>query len=418
MGASLEYKVKNGEPEINIILDKNDYFPKEIIKGYIFLKSGNLLKKGIINYNVYNEQYYSYKDNYKKEVNKTKYNSLISKSLTYSQIIDYSLSNGINIPFQIKLPTDIYPSFEYSLMAFNGHIRNYIQIEIPEFNLKQQKFIIIKKPFNLMKSLLSFNINKDLNLFGILNKGHLSLNASYKANCHSFFDKIPIEINVDNNSNSKVEIKKIDIHLERIITFKNIDDNINYKRNDILYNNDINIDKTLDNNNRKIKINIEINIEEPESIFNKYQIDLSIFNYMYIQDKSNLIKLIPNIDTELLKCEYFIKINLIFKSLLKTENICLDMPFSLFHQDTIIDLEKNKENILNNIDIQKINENEFDKSNIRKNNNIIKQINKNKIGKTQHLNNKKNTKEPHLYTNNGNDDWNTPTNGALVPIVE
>ena len=342
MGASLEYKVKNGEPEINIILEKNDYYPNEIIKGYIFVISGNLLKKGIINYKLYNEQYYSYKDNYKKEINKTKYNSLISKSITYSQIIDYSLSKGINIPFQMKLPTDIYPSFEYTLIQFNGHIRNYIEIEIPEFNLKKQQIIIIKKPFNLMKSLLSFNINKDLNLFGIFNKDHISLNASYKTNCYAFFDKIPIEINIDNNSNSNVDIIKNNIKLERIITFKNKDDNINYKINDILYNNDIYIDKTLDNNNKQIKLNIEINIEEPESLFNKYKIELTNFNYTYIQDKSNLIKLIPNIDTDLLKCEYFIKIKLFYKSLLTTDNISLDMPLSVFHEDKIVDLKKIK----------------------------------------------------------------------------
>ena len=415
MGASLEYKVKNGEPEINIILEKNDYYPNEIIKGYIFLISGNLLKKGIINYKLYNKQYYSYKDNDKKEINKTKYNSLISKSLTYSQIIDYSLSKGINIPFQIKLPNNICPSFEYTLIQFNGHIRNYIEIEIPEFNLKLQKIIIIKKPFNLMKSLLSFNNNKYLNIF---NKGHISLNASYKTNCYAFLDKIPIEINIDNNSNSNVDITKINIKLERIITFKNIDDNIHYKKNDILYNNDIYIDKTLDKNNNKIKVNIEINIEEPESLFNKYQIELTNFNYTYIQDKSKLIKLIPNIDTDLFKCEYFIKIKLIYKSFLTSDNICLDMPLSLFHENTIVDLDKNKENILNNNNIQTKDENEFDNSNIKKNKNIIKVNNENKIEKNKNLNNKKNIKEPHLYTNNGNDDWNTPTNGALVPSVE
>ena len=68
MGASLEYKVKNGEPEMDIILEKNDYFPNEIIKGFILLKCGNLLKNGIINYNVFNEEYYSYKDNKNKQI--------------------------------------------------------------------------------------------------------------------------------------------------------------------------------------------------------------------------------------------------------------------------------------------------------------------------------------------------------------
>ena len=43
MGQSLDYKVNNGEALINIILEKYDFFPGEIIKGNLILKSFNFL---------------------------------------------------------------------------------------------------------------------------------------------------------------------------------------------------------------------------------------------------------------------------------------------------------------------------------------------------------------------------------------
>ena len=418
MGASLEYKVKNGEPEMDIILEKNDYFPNEIIKGFILLKCGNLLKNGIINYNVFNEEYYSYKDNKNKQIEKLEFNKLISKSLKYSEIIDFSLLKGIKIPFLIRLPSDIFPNFEYCLIKFDGHIRNYLQIEIPEFNLFRKKLIVIKKPFNSLKSLLSFNVNKNINLLGILNYGYISFNASYKKNCYSFFDKIPIEICINNYSNNNIDITKIYIKLIRKITFKNKEDGENCEINDILYNNDMNIDKILDINNKNIKLNIEIAFEEPESLFNKYKIEFDKFNYSFIKDKSNLIKLIPNIDSNLIKCEYIIRIKLIYKSKLETDNICLEMPLSAFHEK-IITKSENKENILNNNNIKQLNKNENGNIKVNKKINKINNINnENKVENIHCSNNEENNKEPNLYTNYGDDDWNTPKNGALIPKVE
>ena len=60
MGQSLDYEVRRGEPLLNISLKENDFFPGEIIRGNIFLKSWNLLKKGVINYMIFNKEYYFY----------------------------------------------------------------------------------------------------------------------------------------------------------------------------------------------------------------------------------------------------------------------------------------------------------------------------------------------------------------------
>ena len=45
-----------GMPKMNIKLKNNIYFPGEIIKGNIYLTSGNFLEKGEIIYSIYGEE--------------------------------------------------------------------------------------------------------------------------------------------------------------------------------------------------------------------------------------------------------------------------------------------------------------------------------------------------------------------------
>lgn len=419
MGTSEIHNVNDGNPVIKIILEKNEFFEGELINGYLYLKSFNLLKHGIIKYSLLNQEYYSYNENNKENIEEKINQSIIVNSLQYPQLIDYSFSKGINIPFSINLPQKLLPNFEYCLVKANGYVRNYIQIEIPELNLLTEQLIVIKKKFKLLKSLLSFTIEQKQNLLGIFNKGSLSLNASYKTNCYSFFSNIPLEIHINNNSDNNIDIIKIICKLLRNITFKNKNNNKDLEFNDILFINEMNVDKSLDKDNPQLQINTEINLEEPESLFNKYKLDLTNFNYQSIKDKQNIIKLIPDINSDLFICEYKIKIECIYKSFLKRDNICLYMPLSVYHENHNL-IEEKKVNYLNNYEMKKqiYNQEKYNKpKNEKEKGNKENNLNKNNIFKNKNKE-KRNIKEPQIYTNYGNDDWNTPTNGCLNPRTE
>ena len=392
MGTSESRKVNNGAPIINLILEKYDFFLGEPIKGHIFLQSFNFLKNGSIIYQLFNEEFYSYKN-----TKSSKFNITFLKFVTYKELIDYSLSEGIKIPFCILSENNNLPSFEYSLAKVNGYIRNYIKIIIPELNLFKKQLIVIKKPFILYKSLLSFNKIENLNILGILNKGNISFNVSYKKNSYGFFDKIPIKIIINNNSNNKIDILNIKKILVRNIIFKNANNNKNIA--DILLNDEMNIDKKLDKN---LEIDTSVDIEETESLFNKYKVDIYMFNFLNIQDKSNLIKLLPDIDSNLIKCEYKIQLIITYKYISNKE-VCLELPVYLYHEEN--DSQLNKENILNKKNINILIRDDKD----------LKQI---KNGNKIENNNQLKIKEPHIFTNNEKDDWNTPTNGALIPRNE
>jgi hypothetical protein len=218
---SLDKKVDNGKPEMHINLKNNIYFPGETIKGKIFLKSGNFFKKGIIIYEIYGHE--KIKENkYDIECNNT--TKIYYSSLEYPGLINYSISKGIQIPFEINLPSYILPSFEFSRYYINdkndyGYIKNFLQIEIPELKLMKQKFIIFRRPIVKLKTPLCFQAERNEKVLGIFNKGCPMLKSSYNKNYFCFNEEVPVKITLNKN-NSKFNIKSINIKLIRNVVFK------------------------------------------------------------------------------------------------------------------------------------------------------------------------------------------------------
>ena len=209
-----------GMPEMNIKLKNFIYFPGEIIKGNIFLKSGNFLEKGEIIYSIYGEE--KLKESNNIECNNSA--NIYYSSLQYPGLINYSLIKGIQIPFEINLPTYVIPSFEYSLYSNNrydryGYIKYYLKIEIPELDLICKQFIVIRKAITKLNTPLKFGNEKDEKLFGLFKKVRPLLIVSYDKNHYYFNEEIGLRI-CFNNNNSTFNIKYIQIKLIRNIVFK------------------------------------------------------------------------------------------------------------------------------------------------------------------------------------------------------
>ena len=96
--------------------------------------------------------------------------------------------------------------------------------------------------------------------------------------------------------------------------------------------------------NKDIILNFKIKLEEPESIFNKYNID---YLNLGLRDKSKLIFFLPSLDSTLFRCEYLIKIEGIYDSTLPIQNILINMPISVYHNSNEVKKENNDFNILN-----------------------------------------------------------------------
>ena len=184
-----------GMPKMNIKLKNIVYFPGEIIKGNIYLTSGNFLEKGVIIYSIYGEEKIKGSNNI--ECNNSI--NIYYSSLQYPGLINYSLIKGIQIPFEINLPLNIIPSFEYSLYSKNkydryGYIKYYLKIEIPELDLICKKFIVIRKSITKLNSPLKFDNEKDQKFFGLFKKIRPLLVVSYDKNHYYFNEEIGLKI--------------------------------------------------------------------------------------------------------------------------------------------------------------------------------------------------------------------------------
>ena len=426
-------KVDYGKPEMRINLKNNIYFPGEIIKGHIYLKSGNFLNKGVIIYTIYGQEKITQNNKYKIECNNS--TKIFYSSLQYPGLIKYSILKGISIPFQIDLPSYILPSFEFSIITNNnnnyGYIKHFLQIEIPELNLIKQKFIIIRRPMIKLNSPLSFESERNEKIFGLFNKGSPLLKTSFDKNYYFFNEEIILKINFNNN-NSKLNIKFIRIKLIRNIIFKLKENNDNSKINDLIFSDElfcksININEKMDINdkNKDIIFEEKIKIKEPENIFNKHNVD---YLNLGLRDKSNLILFLPSFDSSLFKCEYIINIEGIYDTLFPIDNLIINMPISVYHK--IKGNSKNNEFNLFNSNINLNEENEEKEENnenedglipkpgfnkIENNNEIYKNI---KNGDINDNINKNNIEEEEVktYRNDKDKEWNNNiTNGQIIP---
>jgi len=428
-------EVDFGKPKMEIALKNNIYFPGEIIKGHIYLKSGNYLNKGIIIYTIYGQEKITQNNKYKIECNNS--TKIFYSSLQYPGLIKYSILKGITIPFQIDLPSYILPSFEFSVITNNnnnyGYIKNYLQIEIPELNLVKQKFIIIRRPMIKFNSPLSFQNEINSKIFGLFNKGSPILKTSFDKNFYFFNEEIIIKINFNNN-NSKFYIKFIRIKLIRNVVYKLKENNDDSKINDLIFSDElfcknININEKMDINdiNKDIIFEEKIKIKEPENVFNKHSVD---YLNLGLRDKSNLILFLPSFESSLFKCEYIINIEGIYDTLFPIDNLIINMPISIYHRIENSNNEDNEFNLFNS----NINLNEENKEKEENNENedglipkpgLNKKENNNQ--KDEHIKNyninrsaKKNIieeeEEVKTYRNDKEKEWNNNiTNGQIIP---
>ena len=393
-----------GKPKMNIKLKSIDYFPGEIIKGNIYLTSGNFLVKGAIIYSIYGEEKIKGSNNI--ECNNSL--DIYYSSLQYPGLINYSLIKGIQIPFEINLPLNIIPSFEYSLYSNNkcdkyGYIKYYLKIEIPELNLICNQFIIIRKAITKLNSPLKFESEKDEKYFGLFKKVRPLLVVSYDKNYYYFNEEIGLKI-CFNNNNSSFNIKYIQIKLIRNIVFKLKNNYKDKNIEDIIYNDElfyekINMYTKMDSKdkNKDIILNIKIKLEEPEKIFNKYNID---YLSLGLKDKSKLIFFLPSFDSTLFRCEYLIKIEGIYDSLLPIQNILINMPISVYHYSDEGSKEINDFNILNsNFNLDEIGNNNDVDGNFPQPNLNLKNENMNNINENNINENKSEEKEVKTFRN-------------------
>ena len=333
-----------------ITCEKNFYYPGEQINMKIYIKSELPLKNGLLTFELIQNEFWKgtkispilKSKETQNDINTTK---IFSQTLQFNQLINNPLlSKGIEIPFTIQSPNYMLPSLEYLIIDQLAYIRTNLLVKINEINLEKNVFLMINKPISPLSSPLKFSVQLG-KIFGFFGSNNGIIEVSYPTNNYSFYSFIPLNFHVD-ISNEK--IISITTRLVRKISFIHQ----GKKEGDIILKEDL-VKIDTDIKNKISDFNLNIQIKEPESIFNKY-----VMNYTGIRvpSKDQLIYLIPSVESNIIKVEYYIKIRPNYDTIIDLKKTELKLPLSISHQsiNDSNNMNNHLENFLNN-EINRIN---------------------------------------------------------------
>ena len=359
---NVEEFVNEKKISINISVEKMIFFPGEEVKGFLYIKGKDTLTNPLFLYalvNVTLSQIYFYEyeleskietdtgeeklkikipfaDKVKEKENQTVY----STNFNYSQYLGSNLMNGIQIPFQLFLPQNLDPSFNYQ----NSYIRHILTFDFLGLESKNSIGLVIKNPRYFSKENKSLkeplSVFKDITkrkMF-FFNQGKIAIYITSKSNSYIYGEKIPLETIID-ASELNLGLTELQIRLDRYINYNEKANKSNPRKS--ITNNLFCQKFTLNEKKNNYKFNIII--EPPGNDF------CSNPNLIYSLVEGNFVKLIfPKIDLlpfstgGLIDCLYVINVKLFFDSMATTdETITIPIELYLDNQENKINENKN-----------------------------------------------------------------------------
>lgn len=336
---------------ITIILDnKGDIYPGQTLKGNIELVPDSQIYINDIELSLFYIEEWNYTKSEKK-TDKGNYKQCISiKELGVNKFLPEGDNNLIRLdpilhlfPFEIKLPNFLYPSFEYPKHNCIAYLRYTLLAKLvaPNTELATSKLIFIYSPSKRDNSNFEVENNFNVKKWGMFGKGSTKIKASLIMKCFRFSEKIPISIDID-NTNGKMKVTLVKINLVRKMALKdnNNDFKVKYSYNDKVMKK---VYKVEVKSGRKEVYDFKFPLNEiPLKEFSFFD-NVNLFNW----DKSHS-EFIPSIESNLLSCQYLLKITLYFDSFLKKgDRPRIILPIFLVHkiENNNNDIPKNQNTI-------------------------------------------------------------------------
>ena len=319
---------QNIDGEFKITTHKNLFFPGEQVNLKIYIKTSKTLKTGNLTFQIKQQEFWQGTKtagllrNKKEFDNDQNTNILYNNQFQFQALINNSnISKGIEIPFTIQLPNYMLPSLEFNIFERFACIRTHLTVKINELGYETFAFLVINKPPSPLNSPLKLSVPLANKVLGIFGSKHGVIEASYPSNNFSFYTNIPLTIHIDKGKES---VNSITTKLVRKIRFLHggkEESDLLVKDNLIVIESPINSDIC--------DINLNVQVIEPESVINKY---INNINGVQVPDKKQLIYLVPSIETNLIKVEYYIKITPNMDALINLKKSELILPLSISHR--------------------------------------------------------------------------------------
>ena len=320
-----KYRKVSESMEMELSLDNYILLPDTKIKINIFLKPKYSFKLGTLDQKIIVKLTQFEKSEFQNDDDLTTKiidNLLIEKS--YVKHFPDIISKKIlvkDIELEVPSPNNniFKPTFEFRKSDINIFVRHLLTVEIPGLEIMDSIGVIIcklpEKFYKIEKK--NSNIFKDEHvntIFGLKNEGKISYNISLKKQIYNPKEEIPINICINSTELKNINVESIEVILQKkIIIYKfplNIEEKIVMDKQTFT---ELTFDKKIIKINTQLKFSNKDIPELTEKEIEKY----TDFDENFLERDDNRTQLNPSMNGNIFKCEYKIKINLVFDNILR-----------------------------------------------------------------------------------------------------
>ena len=320
-----KYRKVSENMEMELSLDNYILLPDTKIKINIFLKTKYRFKLGTLDQKIIVKLTQFEKSEFQNDDDLTTKiidNLLIEKSYVkhFPDIISKKIL-AKDIELEVPSPNNniFKPTFEFRKSDINIFVRHLLTVEIPGLEIMDSIGVIIcklpEKFYKIEKK--NSNIFKDEHvntIFGLKNEGKISYNISLKKQIYNPKEEIPINICINSTELKNINVESIEVILQKkIIIYKfplNIEEKIVMDKQTFT---ELTFDKKIIKINTQLKFSNKNIPELTEKEIEKY----TDFDENFLERDDNRTQLNPSMNGNIFKCEYKIKINLVFDNILR-----------------------------------------------------------------------------------------------------
>lgn len=318
-----KYRKVSESMEMELSLDNYILLPDTKIKINIFLKPKYSFKLGTLDQKIIVKLTQFEKSEFQNDDDLTTKiidNLLIEKS--YVKHFPDIISKKIlvkDIELEVPSPNNniFKPTFEFRKSDINIFVRHLLTVEIPGLEIMDSIGVIIcklpEKFYKIEKK--NSNIFKDEHvntIFGLKNEGKISYNISLKKQIYNPKEEIPINICINSTELKNINVESIEVFLQKKIIIYKFPLN---KEEKIVMDKQTFTELTFDQKIIKINTQLKFSNKDIPELTEKEIEKYTDFDENFLERDDNRTQLNPSMDGNIFKCEYKIKINLVFDNI-------------------------------------------------------------------------------------------------------
>ena len=316
---------------ITIRFKKESYYEGQTVEGEIILEPKQNLVMNDILIKFKQSEYFVYVVDEKNTVSDLNSQTFFEKRINAGEYLNMNSQmlsltpNTYKFPFQFTLPRDIPPSFEYPFRNRRASLRYTFSAELlsPYVKSLSETYMWIKaRPINIPSQIKHENYVKVKNV-GIVSRGQSGIALFTMASNYRINDMLPFTVDIY-NEDCAVQVKEVKISIKRIVTF--MKGGKEYQKRTAIIRKKY---PCLCDRNSKNSFHYD-DIQIRDHDLKDVDYNRTLNPYPFLDD---LNMLMPNVKTNLIKCEYSLKATSYFDlSVLGKDRPRVEMPIYVTHQ--------------------------------------------------------------------------------------